>query len=433
MDGFKRQPKQVRPTLEPHRTLPRPVGLDEARIPAVAASHAEVTSQRSPVVQPSAPQSLSTEALAPPRKKGSMAKKLLAIAIGVVLALGAMGFAWYQDSISPRDREAMQEKDVVVKSGESIEGIADYLYERELIKDRLAFRIYARLSGKGDALKEGTCKIKASQSANEIMSILAEGCNDFKVITFFPGATINMPLYKPAHAQLDQTMYVKYRLQRAGFSDAQITSALNKVYEGPLFESKPASSGLEGYIYGETYHVDPSASAEQVLQVAFDEMYKVLKENELPQRFKEHGLSMFEAITLASIVQRELNCEDKPLGERKDRCYGYQRTIAQIFLKRLKEGGMLGSDVTFIYAADMLGVAPTVDIDSPYNTRIHAGLPPGPIASPGLLALKAVGNPTDTDYYFFIAGDDGLIYFAKDLAGHEANIKNHCQQLCNEL
>ena len=81
----------------------------------------------------------------------------------------------------------------------------------------------------------------------------------------------------------------------------------------------------------------------------------------------------------------------------------------------------------------MRGVTPTVDIDSLYNTRIHTGLPPGPIASPGIHALRAVADPSATDYLFFIAGDDGLIYFAKDQAGHEANIRDHCQKLCNEL
>ena len=433
MDGFKRRPQQARPALDPHRTLPRPVALDEARIPAVAASHAEVRSQQPPAVQPSAPQSLSSEALAPPRKKGSMAKKLLAVALGVVLVLGLMGFAWYQTNLSPRNANDPTEYKVVIAPGASVGYVAESLENRGIIKDKLAFQVYAQLAGSSGGLKEGTCIVKASQSVAEILSILSEGCNEFKPITFYPGATIEKPLYKPVHAQLDQTMYIKYRLRQAGFSDAQITAALNKTYQGPVFDAKPAGTSLEGYIYGETYYVDTDATAEQVLQMTFDQMYKDLQANGLPQKFANQGLTMYEAITLASIVQRELNCEGKPTEERKERCYGYQRTIAQIFLKRLKEGGMLGSDVTFIYAADMLGIAPTVDIDSPYNTRIHAGLPPGPIAAPGLLALKAVGNPTDTDYYFFIAGDDGLIYFAKDLAGHEANIKNHCQQLCNEL
>jgi UPF0755 protein len=78
-------------------------------------------------------------------------------------------------------------------------------------------------------------------------------------------------------------------------------------------------------------------------------------------------------------------------------------------------------------------VTPTVDLDSPYNTRRYAGLPPGPIASPGLHALLAVANPSETDYLYFIAGDDGLIYFANTEAEHNKNIKNHCQQLCSEL
>ncbi len=434
MDGFKRPQQPVRPVVAPNRTLPRPVGLDEARIPAVAVSHTEVTSQQSTPMSVNAPQSLDAPTpVTLPRKNRSFVKKLLAILLGVVLTLLAIGFVWYQNGISPRDSSDTTEYKVVVTAGASVGYVADSLEKRGIIKDKLAFQLYAQLAGPAGGLKEGTCVVKASQSVSEILSILAQGCNEFKPITFYPGATIEKPLYKPVHAQLDQTMHIKYRLKDAGYTDSEVAAALGKSYDGPLFEGKPAGSSLEGYIYGETYYVDTDATADQVLQTTFDQMYKDLQANGLPQKFTEQGLNMFEAITLASIVQRELNCEGKPTQERKERCYQYQRTIAQIFLKRLNEGGMLGSDVTFIYAADMRGVAPTVDIDSPYNTRINAGLPPGPIASPGLLALKAVGDPTDTDYYYFIAGDDGLIYFAKDLAGHESNIKNHCQQLCNEL
>jgi UPF0755 protein len=162
-------------------------------------------------------------------------------------------------------------------------------------------------------------------------------------------------------------------------------------------------------------------------------MYKIVQRNNLVAGYKSQQLNLYQGITLASVVQSELDCEDKKTPERKERCYQYQRTIAQIFLKRLREGTSLGSDVTFIYAANKQHIAPTVTIDSPYNTRLHPGLPPGPISSPGELALKAVANPTDTDYLFFIAGDDGLIYFAKTDAEHQKNIKNHCQIGCGEL
>lgn len=226
--------------------------------------------------------------------------------------------------------------------------------------------------------------MSASQSTQQILEKLTTGCHDFKSITFFPGATISQPLYKPVHAELDATMHVTHRLREFGFSDSQIESALSKQYSGPLFADKPAGTSLEGYIYGETYYVDPHATPEVILQTTFDEMYTQLTRYELLPKFSAHQLNLYQAITLSSIVQRELNCEGKPTEARKETCFQYQRMIAQVFLKRLREGTSLGPDVTFIYAADIMGVAPTIDIDSPYNTRIHTGLPPGPIASPGI-------------------------------------------------
>ena len=93
----------------------------------------------------------------------------------------------------------------------------------------------------------------------------------------------------------------------------------------------------------------------------------------------------------------------------------------------------LGSDVTSIYASDKLNQPSSIDIDSPYNTRKYPGLTPGPIATAGKLALLSVANPTEGDDLYFLAGDDGLIYFASDNAGHEANIINHCQKGCGDL
>ena len=111
-----------------------------------------------------------------------------------------------------------------------------------------------------------------------------------------------------------------------------------------------------------------------------------------------------------------------------------------MFIKRFRAGAKLGSDITAVYAADKAKIdipkddtSALVSINSPYNTRKYKGLPPTPIAAPGELSLQAVANPTETDYNFFLAGDDGLIYFAKTNEEHEANIKNHCQKLCAEI
>jgi UPF0755 protein len=95
-------------------------------------------------------------------------------------------------------------------------------------------------------------------------------------------------------------------------------------------------------------------------------------------------------------------------------------------------GMTLGSDVTYQYAAKKLGVAPNPGLESPYNTRIHAGLPPGPIASPGKSALLAVANPASNDYLFFLAGDDNVMHYAKTDAEHQRNIVQYCQKKCSQ-
>mgnify|MGYP001002800810 FL=1 len=365
-------------------------------------------------------------------KKHHIFRNVMIVMLALLMIAAGAAYWWYQDSMQPLNTNDTTGKDVTIQKGATIGAIAADLQQKGLIKNQYGLQLYARFTGQ-TSIVEGNCIIKASENVSQILDKLAKGCNDFKSITFYPGATIEKPLYKPPSADFEQNMYVKYVLGKAGFSDQQIQQALNKQYTGPLFAGKPAGTTLEGYIYGETYHIDTAASVERVLQMTFDQMYKDITANDLVNRFSAQGLNLYQGITLSSIVQRELNCEGKPTEERKQRCYGYQQTIAQVFLKRLREGVTLGSDVTFIYAADMAGVAPTVGLDSPYNTRIKPGLPPGPIASPGLLAMKAVGDPTATDYNFFIAGDDGLIYFARTLREHEANIAQYCQKLCNEL
>ena len=143
----------------------------------------------------------------------------------------------------------------------------------------------------------------------------------------------------------------------------------------------------------------------------------MLEQNQLQEAFAEQGLSLYEGITLASIIQREAIGGDEP-------------QIAQVFYSRLSIGMELGSDVTYQYIADKTGVARDVNLDSPYNTRRYVGLPPGPIASPGVDALLATANPAEGDYLYFLSGDDDVTYFARTLEEHETNIREHCQQKC---
>lgn len=443
MDGFKRpirRPTQSSSPPQPvgatpvEEQIPVPPPLSEADQPVISAEPLE------PIVELHPPEVVDQAPGRVLKKKKSRFAKIMiwmAAVTSLLVVLFGAAFAWYfvmTLAPNPSDDQIVRFE---VKESSSLNMIADQLKERGLIKDAFAFMLYVRLSGQQNALQAGTCNLSPAETVREILDKLTAGCHDFKSVTFYPGGTINSSLYAETKAKEAGTEFadfsVRFSLSEAGYSEAEINEALSATYEGPLFADKPASADYEGYVFGETYYVATDATATEVLQTAFDHMYEVVQKNDLVAKYEAQGLNLYQGITMASIVERELACEGKPTKERQERCYAYQQTIAQVFLKRYNEGGQLGSDVTFIYASDKLGEPVAINIDSPYNTRRYAGLPPGPIASPGELALQAVANPTDTDYYYFIAGDDGLIYFAKNLAEHEANVKNYCAILCSAL
>jgi UPF0755 protein len=216
------------------------------------------------------------------------------------------------------------------------------------------------------------------------------------------------------------------RLKEKGYTDEQITQAFNAKYDHAVLKTKPADASLEGYIYGETYEFFAGVSVEEILERTFDQLEMEVKENNLEAAFKAQGLTLHEGIVLASVVQRESGVlpNDMPM-------------VAQVFLKRLSLGVPLGSDAIIAYYADQqvenrdksdmsyLDTTPC-----PWNSRRCAGLPPTAISSPGAGALNAVAHPADTDYLYFLTGDDGKMYYGRTEAEHEQNKVNYCQQMC---
>lgn len=357
-----------------------------------------------PKALPAAP-SVADGALAVPKKKNKLKVVLWSFAslILLLVVVGAILFGWYTLSLEPASRGNESRTRVEIVSGSSPSQIGQLLEEKKLIRSGYAFDIYTRLTGTRNKLQAGTYSLSPSESTKAIVEHIVAGKVDQFSLTFLPGATLAQN---------------RAGLLSAGYGEAEVDAALEKIYDHPLFATKPETADLEGYIYGETYKFDSSASVEDVLKKTFDHYYEVLTKNNLIEGFKSQGLSLYEGITLASIVQREVPSS-------KD-----QRQVAQVFLSRIAVGMMLGSDVTYQYAAKKMGVPPSPSLDSPYNTRRYAGLPPGPIATPGLSAMQAVAAPAAGDYIFFLSGDDDVTYFARTDAEHQANIRNHCQKKC---
>lgn len=331
--------------------------------------------------------------------------KFWALFISTALVLfGVIASIWYVWAIQPREAESAERyQRVVVESGDTATMVAQKLEDAAIIRSAFAMRIYTELSGTRTDLKTGGYLIGSHESVPEIVSHLVSGRSDEYDVTILSGQTLD---------ELSQ------KLRRSGYEKADIQTALNADYQHPVLNGRPAGASLEGYIYPETYRVTASSSLKDLFERSFDEMYDDIQANQLIPKFKKQGLTLYQAVTLASIIQEEVSAPAE------------QKLVAQVFLKRLKQGMPLGSDPTFKYAAQKLGIEPRINLDSPYNTRLKKGLPPGPIANMELSALLAVASPAKTDYLYFVSGDDGTTHFSKTLEEHEAKTAKYCTDLC---
>ena len=206
----------------------------------------------------------------------------------------------------------------------------------------------------------------------------------------------------------------------------EIETAFNSNYDFDFLKSRPEGASLEGYLWPETINFNATATVEDILKEFLNSMGETISANGLEEKYQAQGLSLHEGIILASMIQKESTSSD-------------MATVAQVFLTRLNYGWKLGSDVTVSYALDVLDPnrevytdnAAALLVDSCYNTRLYAGLPCGPISNPGLDALLAVANPSDTSYLYFLTGDDGLMYYSYTEAEHFQNIRKYCRVLCD--
>ena len=342
---------------------------------------------------------------------------------GIIAALGsiivgviAACIIWYQAQLQPVDPDSDRYIAVNIQSGMTPDAIGDLLEEKGVIRSDVAFDVYTRFTSSQHRLQAGSYKLSPAESTPQIVDHLVSGRVEQVKITFYPGAT----LVSPAHIEESKRTDVTTSLKKLGFSDEEISAALDRQYDHPVFENKPDHMDIEGYVYGETYHFNADVTAEEVLIRTFDELYAVIEKENLKELYAKQGLNLYEGITLASIIQREA------VG-------GDETRIAQVFLSRLSIDMPLGADVTYQYIADKMGIPRDLNLDSAYNTRRFKGLTPGPIAAPGLAALKAVAHPADTDYLYFVSGDDNVTYFSKTFEEHERNVVQHCKVKCQAI
>lgn len=307
-----------------------------------------------------------------------------------------------------------EDKTLVINEGMTSSEIATALKNEALIRSDLVFRAYTYLAGKAGELKSGTFTLNPTMSMEKITEILTDGKAGVVSyrITTIPGETLED---------------FRMTLKRAGFSEDEINEALDVDYDNPIMNSKPEGKSLEGYIFGETIEYTDKDGAKGIISRLIDELEKTAVEYNLEEKYNERGLSFYEGVVLASVVQKEANS------------YEDMVRVAGVFYNRLAIGMPLGSDVTVQYALDLIDKDReyytdndlALTIDSCYNTRVNEGLPCGPISNPGVSALRAVAEPERSDYLYFLTGDDGEMHYAVTDDEHNGNIIEYCKELCN--
>jgi UPF0755 protein len=319
---------------------------------------------------------------------------IFAFVAGVILVgSAAIVRKSYNDNLKPL---SSSDKSVVltVEPGSVPSEIADGLKSKEVIKSDWAFEWYIRNHNLRDQLKAGTYVFKPNMSIPEIAEIITGGKVASDLVTILPGK------------RLEQ---IKQGFTEAGFSQDEVETALDpKNYSGhPALTDKPKNASLEGYLYPESFQKTAETKLSEIIKLSLDEMQDRLTP-EIRQAYSQKGLNLHEAVTLASIVEQEVSNE-------ADRA-----TVAQVFLKRFDEGIRLQSDATNAYAK----------INPAYDSYKVEGLPPGPIGNISEDTLQALAYPSQTDWLYFVSGDDGKTHFSKTLEEHEANIEKYCTTLC---
>ena len=337
-------------------------------------------------------------------KHGRRRKLAVVVAFFGVVFLFSYGFYTYQSLLKPIDTNNDSPVVVTIDQGLNDSQIGELLQKRGLIKSSLAYQIFIRLGSKKGSVQAGSYTLSKSMDVRRIIDKLSSGEVTVELLTILPGKRID---------ELKQTFI------DAGYTEDEVETALDPTQyaEHPALRDKEPTASLEGYLYPESFQRTASTPLSVIITASLDQMALQLDDT-LQKKLFEKGLSLREAIILASIVEKEVsNPTDKP-------------TVAQVFLSRYSLGMLLGSDVTAYYGATISGLPRAVSTDTPYNTRLYAGLPPGPISNFSASSLDAIANPSNTDYLYFVAGDDGVTYFSHTLEEHEALTQAHCKVLC---
>jgi len=284
---------------------------------------------------------------------------------------------------------------VLIPQGSSAGTIGRILARDDVIRSSLGFRFLARITGKGSRLKPGAYRLNSSMSPREVLTKIANGEVSARWVTFPEGFTVK---------QIAERLAAEGLAKRDRFLELAL-------YGGSSFTTgfRHPGNSLEGYLFPDTYLIPTGTSEEAIIR----EMLACFERkvaSPMSSDIARSGMSLRDVITMASLIEREARVS-------KDR-----NLISGVLRNRLKRGMRLECDATVLYA---LGehknrvLYSDLEVESAYNTYRNAGLPPGPIANPGMACIRAAMHPARVNYLYYVARPDGSHIFSRTMAEHQ--------------
>lgn len=333
--------------------------------------------------------------------------------IGIILlAVVIVIFSFFHGLNQPASNQD-EPVNFLIEPGQGMKEISENLFEENLIDSKFYFLFYVWTKGWEKKLQAGEYVLNKNMNIKEIGRMLSggEGVDEEVIITVIEGwntREIGQYLESKGMFQSEEL------LELAGFPGIYYGTAKDmprpKDFSSDynFLADKPKLYGLEGYLFPDTYRVYEDVTLEDIVRKMLNNFDKKLT-LEMRTEIKKQGWTIYEIITLAAIIEKEV-------GRPED-----MKMISDIFHKRLQTGIALQSDATINFITKKGVTRPSTEdlaVEHPYNTYKHRGLPPGPIANPGLAAIEAAIYPTANDYYYFLTTPEGEVIYSYNYEGH---------------
>lgn len=353
------------------------------------------------------------------KQEGRTVKKIVGItSLAIILIIGIVvftGYLYIKSALEPIDPTSTTGIEVEIPMGSGLTAISNILEENGVIKDARIFKYYTKFKNESD-FQAGNYTLTQSMTLDEIIESLKTG-RVYREPVFTLTVPEGLTLEQIAKIIEKNTEYTADEFM-AKVKDNEFIQ--NMIGNYPDLLSEEVFDGnvryaLEGYLYPATYSFyEQNPSLDEIIKTMISQTEEVVKG--YTELLEEKQITVHDLLTFASLLEKEATAQTD------------RETIASVFYNRLKVGMPLQTDPTVLYS---LGshkdrvLYEDLEVDSPYNTYVINGLPPGPIANAGKVSIEAALNPTNTEYLYFLADKEGTNHFAKTYEEHLQNINTY--------